>query len=111
VVEALDAASGVTFARRYPPDLILLQTATSNLQTQEILAELRNDRATEAVPVVLLAGDAVADGGAVYLGGWSESLRSDSMGISELLSSLVERFATRTVAATPPGEEHPADLS
>jgi PAS domain S-box-containing protein len=112
VVEALDAKSGVTFAKQYPPDLILLQTAASNRQTQEILDELRGADATESIPVVLLAGDAVADGGAVYLGGWSEALRSDSMGISELLSSLVERFATRTVAVTAAdSDERSADLS
>jgi DNA-binding response OmpR family regulator len=98
VVEALDADSGVTFAQRYPPDVILLQAAASNEQTKRILEQLRNDRATERVPVVLLAGDAIADGAAVYLGGWSEALRSDTTSIGDLLTTLVERFAA---SATP----------
>jgi DNA-binding response OmpR family regulator len=100
VVEAFDAGSGMSFARRYPPDLILLQAAASNRHTQEILQELRRDRATELIPVVLVAGDAIADGGAVYLGGWSETRRSDSTSISELLSTLVERFASRTASGS-----------
>jgi len=95
VVQTLDCGSGVTFARQSPPDLILLQAAASNQRTQEVLAELRRDRATQVVPVVLLAGDAMTDGGAVYLGGWSEALRSDSVGLADLLSSLVEHIAVR----------------
>jgi DNA-binding response OmpR family regulator len=99
VVEALDTGSALSFARQYPPDLILLQAAASNARTQALLEELRKSQPTAKIPVVLIADDTVSDRGAVYFGGWSDALRSDSASVTEILSTLVERFASRSTSS------------
>lgn len=54
VVQAFNGKSGVEFARRLEPDLIILGSPASAINGQEILETLRNDERTAAIPVVLL---------------------------------------------------------
>jgi signal transduction histidine kinase/ActR/RegA family two-component response regulator len=58
LLTAPDGASGVRIARRYQPHLILLDLNLPDLQGDEVLARLRADERTAAIPVVMISADA-----------------------------------------------------
>jgi CheY-like chemotaxis protein len=57
---APDGATGVRIAARYQPDLILLDLNLPDLQGDEVLAQLRAEPRTAAIPVVMVSADATA---------------------------------------------------
>jgi GAF domain-containing protein/ActR/RegA family two-component response regulator len=58
LLTAPDGASGVRIARRYQPDLILLDLNLPDLQGDDVLARLRAEERTAAIPVVMISADA-----------------------------------------------------
>jgi GAF domain-containing protein/CheY-like chemotaxis protein len=58
LLTAPDGATGIRIARRYQPALILLDLNLPELQGDEVLARLRADDRTAAVPVVMVSADA-----------------------------------------------------
>ena len=58
LLTAPDGASGVRIARRYQPDVVLLDLNLPDLQGDEVLARLRADERTAAIPVVMISADA-----------------------------------------------------
>ncbi len=58
VVDAMTAAAGLELARTASPDLILLDLQLPDRSGEEVLADLRNDPATGAIPVVVVSADA-----------------------------------------------------
>jgi DNA-binding response OmpR family regulator len=66
---AFDGEAGVRRALEDPPDLVLLDVLLPRLDGIEILRMLRGDRATRAVPVLILSN-------AVGLGGREEEARA-----------------------------------
>jgi PAS domain S-box-containing protein len=59
--EAADGLSGVEQARRLRPDLVLLDMQLPDIDGFEVLARLRADPATAAIPVVALSANAMPD--------------------------------------------------
>jgi GAF domain-containing protein/CheY-like chemotaxis protein len=59
LLTAPDGATGVRIARRYRPGLVLLDLNLPDLQGDEVLATLRADERTAAIPVVMVSADAM----------------------------------------------------
>ncbi len=55
VVTAADGEEAIEMARREVPDLILLDVIMPKLQGFEVLAQLKADPATGAIPIVMLS--------------------------------------------------------
>jgi signal transduction histidine kinase/CheY-like chemotaxis protein len=58
LLTAPDGATGIRIARRYRPSLILLDLNLPELQGDEVLARLRADDRTSAIPVIMVSADA-----------------------------------------------------
>jgi len=58
LLTAPDGATGVRIARRYRPGLVLLDLNLPDIQGDEVLARLRADDRTSAIPVVMISADA-----------------------------------------------------
>ena len=54
------ASLGVSLARDYRPDLILLDLNLPDMQGEEVLARLHADPATAEVPIVVISADATS---------------------------------------------------
>jgi DNA-binding response OmpR family regulator len=54
---AVDGREGLAFARRQPPDLIILDLLMPYKNGFEVLHELRQDPATRGVPVIFLSSN------------------------------------------------------
>ena len=54
ILTACSGKEGLSLARAKPPDLILLDVMMPGIDGLEVLRQLRNDSATQAIPVVFL---------------------------------------------------------
>jgi CheY-like chemotaxis protein len=54
VISALDGEIGLALAKREKPDLILLDIVLPKINGLEVLAKLKEDPETKAIPVILL---------------------------------------------------------
>jgi PAS domain S-box-containing protein len=61
VLTAFDGLSGLSFAREYSPDLIIVDVIMPGLDGFELLREIRADAAIHTVPIIILSGDASED--------------------------------------------------
>jgi CheY-like chemotaxis protein/anti-sigma regulatory factor (Ser/Thr protein kinase) len=75
LIPAMQGKLGIDLIRQHHPDLILLDLHLPDLHGRDVLAELKRDPATAAIPVVVLSADAtpaqfdrlLADGAAGYM--------------------------------------------
>jgi CheY-like chemotaxis protein len=58
---AADGRTGLDRAAQLHPDLVLLDLELPDISGEEVLAELRADPATSAIPVVVVTGDVDPD--------------------------------------------------
>jgi DNA-binding response OmpR family regulator len=58
VVEAADGREALELARRTRPDLMILDWMMPEMSGVEVLAQLREDRDTTAIPVIMLTAKA-----------------------------------------------------
>ena len=54
---AADGTRGIELAKSLVPDLILLDISLPDMDGYEVLATLRNEKATKSIPVIALSGD------------------------------------------------------
>lgn len=66
VLTAMDGVSGLEQARRYMPDLVLLDITMPNKDGMTMLKELKADQATARIPVVMVT--AKSESGAIFEG-------------------------------------------
>ena len=59
VLSAMQGRVGLDLARAHVPDLILLDRHLPDISGEEVFRQLREDRRTRAVPVVVLSADAI----------------------------------------------------
>ena len=57
LILAADGACGIKLAKSLIPDLILLDISLPDMDGYEVLATLRNEKATKSIPVIALSGD------------------------------------------------------
>jgi CheY-like chemotaxis protein len=53
--EAVDGATGISVAKRKLPDIILLDLNLPDMNGVEVLGQLRSEKATEAIPVIVIS--------------------------------------------------------
>jgi DNA-binding response OmpR family regulator len=57
-IEAENGAVAIRLARLHPPDMIICDVAMPEMDGFEVLTRLKSDRATAALPVILLTAQA-----------------------------------------------------
>jgi PAS domain S-box-containing protein len=55
---AMDGAHGMAMARKHRPDLILLDLYLPDVSGEEVLAQLRQEKETAEIPVIMISADA-----------------------------------------------------
>jgi CheY-like chemotaxis protein len=90
VVQAFNGRTGIDFARRLCPDLIILGSAASSIDRQQILEALRSDHRTKSIPVVLLTATDLEGTNTISLGAEITTAPNDQVrfALAQLLSNL-----------------------
>jgi PAS domain S-box-containing protein len=90
VVQAFNGQTGIDFARRLQPDLIILGSPASSVDGQAILESLRGDHRTQSIPVVLLTATDVESMNTVSLGTEISTAPNDQVrsALTQLLRNL-----------------------
>jgi CheY-like chemotaxis protein len=92
LISAMQASIGLDLARQHHPDLILLDLHLPDIPGDEVLRQLRADRRTAQIPVVVVSADATA--------GQIERLRA--AGANEYLTKPIDvRRFLAVIDATP----------
>ena len=97
--QVITAYDGLTAVRRYReehPDLVLLDLALPDIDGEQVLADLRADPATQAIPVVVVTGDSEPDVQHRVLGHGAQGCLIKPFEVMDLLR-VVDRFL-RTAA-------------
>jgi CheY-like chemotaxis protein len=58
LITAMQGKLGIDLARQHQPDLIVLDLHLPDLHGHDVLAQLKDDPITAAIPVVILSADA-----------------------------------------------------
>jgi PAS domain S-box-containing protein len=95
LVPAMMGALGLELAREHRPDLIMLDLHLPDLEGEAVLAELRADDRTRAIPVVILTADATDAARSPELREATDAFMTKPISVRPLLE-LVDRFATMT---------------
>lgn len=60
LIPAMQGKLGIDLARQHQPDLIMLDLHLPDIHGREVLAQLKGDPITGAIPVVVVSADATA---------------------------------------------------
>lgn len=96
LITAPDATTGLELVRKEMPDLVLLDLGLPDRSGGTVLADLKADRATAEIPVIVISGSQDSRDQVIAEG--AEAFLSKPLEIVEFLE-LVDRFA----APDPPG--------
>ena len=92
VVQAFDARTGLEFARRYLPGLIILGPCRGADAGKELLRRIRDDSSTASIPVLLVTTGVPERMEAVYFA--SQSIVESATGpVTDLLATVARRCA------------------
>jgi PAS domain S-box-containing protein len=97
-VQAFDTRSGIEFARRVKPDLIVLGPASDAVDANAFTQTLRGDEATARIPILLVTDLELHGVNAAYLDSVPSEEPSARGTVTELLASVLEGL---TPAAAP----------
>ncbi len=61
MLSAMQGSIGMELARRHQPDLILLDLHLPDMSGEEVFERLKADKATSAIPIVIVSADASAE--------------------------------------------------
>lgn len=90
-----NGATALEEVKRYAPDLIVLDVMLPNRSGLDILRDLRNDPATEALPVVMLTAKGQAKDRDTALGLGADAYLTKPFSNSEMLEILKHILAER----------------
>jgi signal transduction histidine kinase/ActR/RegA family two-component response regulator len=114
LMSALQGTLGLTLAREHRPDLILLDLNLPDMHGDEVLARLRQDELTHAIPVAVISADATPAQLQRTLAGGARAYLTKPLDVKQLLDLLSEvlsesagQFATNS---TPPGQRPPVQV-
>ena len=93
LIPAMQGKLALELARRHRPDLILLDLHLPDLPGREVLAQLKGDPATAAIPVVVLSADVDAEGFAKLRGIGAAGYLSKPIEIASLLDVIRDGIA------------------
>ncbi len=95
VTVATSGRDGIAAAAHYKPDLILLDVIMPNMSGFEVLKELKENRATTAIPVVMLTAVDTEEAKEKALGLYNEDYIVKPVAISELKAKVDEVLSRR----------------
>ena len=93
LLTAPNGAAGIRIARRYRPNLILLDLNLPDLQGDEVLARLHADAATASIPVLMISADATQGQIDRLLAAGARAYLTKPLDVKRLLA-LVDELAT-----------------
>ncbi len=106
VVQAFDVRTGLEFARRYQPDLIILGPERGSTSAKQFVRELREDAVTAEVPLLLLLDESPERFDAVFFAA------GDTEGAARgPVDELLARVARRCRPAPPARAERPVEAA
>jgi len=106
LISAMTGTLGVELAQQHLPDLILLDLHLPDLQGDAVLARLRRDPRTAAIPVVILSADATATQIQRLLAAGARDYLTKPINVGGFLG-LLDRFLERN--QRPTGQERSGD--
>ena len=90
---AIQGSVGLDLARQHLPDLILLDLHLPDMHGSEVLAQLRQDEATAAIPVIVISADATPHQIERLMAGGAEAYLTKPLNVPEFLHT-IERLLT-----------------
>jgi PAS domain S-box-containing protein len=95
LLSAMQGSQGVELAQAHRPDVIILDLHLPDLPGEAVLARLRDDVRTRAIPVVILSADATPGQVTRLLAQGARAYLTKPLDLNELLSLLDEILAER----------------
>ena len=92
---AIQGSVGLDLARQHLPDLILLDLHLPDMHGSEVLAQLRQDEATAAIPVIVISADATPHQIERLMAGGAEAYLTKPLNVPEFLET-VERLIAKS---------------
>ncbi len=99
LLSAMDGEQGLEMARKYRPDIILLDIHLPGIDGYEVLAQLRNDVRTHGIPVIALSADALAQDIQTGLEAGFAHYLVKPLRMADLLEILADIFSAKTSAS------------
>jgi DNA-binding response OmpR family regulator len=88
VIVATTGKDGIAAATRHTPDLILLDVVMPNMSGFEVLEKLKHNKATTAIPVIMLTAVDTEEAKEKALGLYNEDYIVKPVAISELKAKI-----------------------
>jgi PAS domain S-box-containing protein len=95
LLTAMQGGLGLDLARKHLPDLILLDLHLPDLRGHEVLARLRQDAVTRAIPVVVISADATARQIQQLMAAGAQNYLTKPLDIREFYRVIDETMRTR----------------
>jgi CheY-like chemotaxis protein len=100
---ATEGLTGLDVARRSAPDLILLDVHLPDIGGDEVLARLKADPATAAIPVIVISADAGAGHERRFVGAGADAYLTKPLDVDRFLATVRDALAVvRPAHAVPP---------
>jgi signal transduction histidine kinase/CheY-like chemotaxis protein len=92
LVSTARGESALALAKEHQPDLVLLDLHLPDIPGEEVLARLRADEETDAIPVIVLSADATSAHRRDLMAAGADEYLTKPIGVRELLDLMDERF-------------------
>jgi PAS domain S-box-containing protein len=90
---AMDGAQGLAMAREHRPDLILLDLYLPDISGEEVLVQLRQEKETAEIPVVMISADATTGQAERLLAAGAEAYLTKPLDIPHFLQTIEQVLA------------------
>ena len=92
LVSTARGENALALAKEHQPDLVLLDLHLPDIPGEEVLARLRADEETDAIPVIVLSADATSAHRRDLMAAGADEYLTKPIGVRELLDLMDERF-------------------
>jgi signal transduction histidine kinase/CheY-like chemotaxis protein len=92
LVSTARGENALALAKEHQPDLVLLDLHLPDIPGEEVLAQLRADEQTDAIPVIVLSADATSAHRRDLMAAGADEYLTKPIGVRELLDLMDERF-------------------
>jgi signal transduction histidine kinase/ActR/RegA family two-component response regulator len=101
LIPAMLAGVALDLARQHHPDLVLLDLHLPDMPGEEVLARLRADPATSAIPVVVLSADATQNHNSRLTAAGADAYLTKPISVCALLETVDQALGEQPHPATP----------